>query len=375
MSATEFNSLGLGTLIPSDCIIYEELNGLYELEMVHIYDKWGKWKNLKVENIIFANGQPFRIYSIKPKMETKSITVYARHIFYDLIGNYIESASIGSSLAGFSSSFNYTQPFTFSSDISASGTFVILQTNPVNALLGEGGYIATFGGEIKRNGHSVEINALSGVDRGFKVSYGKNLIGLEVEEDTSGVVTRLINADGDVVDSPYIDSYPYPKVLYSEEFTDFSSGIDLPVVNAKVDFQLLSKTEEYKEYSLLEDVQLGDLVTVVNSKMNFEKKAQVISYEWDCLLERYNEIELGDFVADITESISVSVTSSTTASTEVKQIINLINGTVTIESNYLYINVTDISRFRFGATGLQFTANDGSTWTTLITSGGVIEVG
>lgn len=37
----------------------------------------------------------------------------------------------------------------------------------------------------------------------------------------------------------------------------------------------------------------GDMVTVINTKMGFQKQAKVISYEWDCLMEQYNDVELG----------------------------------------------------------------------------------
>lgn len=35
---TNFENLGLGVLQPISCIITEQLNNVYELELVHIYD-------------------------------------------------------------------------------------------------------------------------------------------------------------------------------------------------------------------------------------------------------------------------------------------------------------------------------------------------
>ena len=44
-TATAFDTLGMGTLFPSSCFVSEELNGMFELEMVLPYDDKGKWKH------------------------------------------------------------------------------------------------------------------------------------------------------------------------------------------------------------------------------------------------------------------------------------------------------------------------------------------
>ena len=93
----------------------------------------------------------------------------------------------------------------------------------------------------------------------------------------------------------------------------FDAGADLPTVNIAVDFVLLQNTEEYKDYAVLEEVYLGDVVTVVNKKMNFSKKAKVISYEYDAMLKRYNKIELGDFLPSIYGSVTTGTTAQATA--------------------------------------------------------------
>ena len=56
-SATEttFNHNGLGALTPKSCIISEEINSTYELELVHPFDERGAWAMLKEGTIIKAN--------------------------------------------------------------------------------------------------------------------------------------------------------------------------------------------------------------------------------------------------------------------------------------------------------------------------------
>ena len=83
-TAQTFDTFGLGALVPSHCVVEEELNGAYELELKHPYDDGGKWKRIGIGNIICTqtpNGkQAFRIYKIQPTLD--NITVNARHKYY-----------------------------------------------------------------------------------------------------------------------------------------------------------------------------------------------------------------------------------------------------------------------------------------------------
>ena len=410
-NSTTFDTLGLGALLPSLCTVKEELNGLYELELEHPYDEWGKWEDIEKERILVASTprgkQPFRIYHIKPDMN--GIQVNARHIFYDLLDNLCLSVSVSGSpqsvLNAIKNAFAFSMPFTFSTSMSGTGSVSASKVNPIAALLSDdedaSSFVKTFGGEILRDGFNVSMKTSIGQDRGVAIRYGKNLVGLEISEDISEVATRIyaygkdgVAMSGGYRDSPYISSYLYPKIHVFEdssltyyELPDavqnlFAEGCDLPKVNMKANFQMLSQTVEYKEYAVLEEVQLGDVVTVSNVKMGFHKKAKVISYEWDCLLERYNEVELGDFVADLTSSVTSgekSLSTAVSASTEVKQVYGLITGKVTINDGGLYICVdgnsfdTATKLFHFGKYGLRFSATGtNGSWTTIIDSEGSV---
>lgn len=330
-----------GGLSPLSCVIAEELNGAYELTMEHPYDETDKWKRIAGEKIILADTpkgkQPFRIYNVKPDMD--KITVNARHIFYDLLDNFIlnlsKTGTASAVLSSMKSALQYSTPFTFSTDITASGTVAGERKNPVEILLESAedaqSFVKVFGGELVRDGYNVSMLLAMGEDRGYRISYGKNLVGLSVTEDSSAVVTRyytigLDGVTGGYVDSARIGDYVNPKIAVYEN-TDlktaselkaaaqamFDAGADLPTVNIAVDFVLLQNTEEYKDYAVLEEVYLGDVVTVVNRKMNFSKKAKVISYEYDAMLKRYNKIELGDFLPSIYGSVTTGTTAQATA--------------------------------------------------------------
>lgn len=400
-----FDTLGLGALLPALCIVREELNGAYELELTHPYDADGKWQRIERGRILYASTprgmQPFRIYSVKPTME--EITVNARHIFYDLLDNSCADIAYSGTAAGalerIQSALAYPMPFTFDTDLTTTGKLTMERTNPVEVLLSEDdtmvGFVQGFGGELLRDHFRVSMRGAIGADRDVVIRYGKNLIGLEVTEDESEVRTRILckgkNGE-DALDSPYLDEYAYPKIyvledsgktlaeLKEEAQTMLDAGCDLPQINIKVDFLPLSKTVEFREYALLEEVFLGDTVTVVQERMGFRKRAKVISYEWDSLLEQYNEVELGDFAPSLASSVTAGVNAGKAAGNEAAYVLSLISGGITILDNALYICVDGTNHaaaarlFVFDRNGLRHRIRDAvtgaETWRTLIDADG-----
>ena len=338
-TAKTFDTFGLGALVPSHCVVEEELNGAYELELKHPYDDGGKWKRIERGRILYASTprgmQPFRIYYVKPTM--KEIAVNARHIFYDLLDNQCEpishSGTAGAALAAMQAAFAYPMPFSFDTDISLTGTLATGRMNPVQVLLSDDdeatSFVKGYGGELLRDGFRVSVKAALGQDRGVSIRYGKNLVGLEVTEDESEVKTRIVcyGKNGSAtLESPHLGDYIYPKIYTLEDENKTLSevqeeaqalldgGCDIPSINIKVDFVALEKTVEYREYAVLEEVFLGDMVTVINTRMDFQKQAKVISYEWDCLLEQYNDVELGDFIPTLAAAVTSGVKSGSLAS-------------------------------------------------------------
>lgn len=338
-TAKTFDTFGLGALVPSHCVVEEELNGAYELELKHPYDDGGKWKRIERGRILCASTprgmQPFRIYYVKPTM--KEIAVNARHIFYDLLDNQCEpishSGTATAALAAMQTAFAYPMPFSFDTDISLTGTLATGRMNPVQVLLSDDdeatSFVKGYGGELLRDGFRVSVKVALGQDRGVSIRYGKNLVGLEVTEDESEVKTRIVcyGKNGSAtLESPHLGDYIYPKIYTLEDENKTLSevqeeaqalldgGCDIPSINIKVDFVALEKTVEYREYAVLEEVFLGDMVTVINTRMDFQKQAKVISYEWDCLLEQYNDVELGDFIPTLAAAVTSGVKSGSLAS-------------------------------------------------------------
>lgn len=346
-----FDTIGLGMLVPNSGVVYEEFNGDFTLTFQHPYDASGKWKRIEIDRIVLAETprgrQPFRIYYYKPTMN--GIEVQARHLFYDLLDNICESVAYSGSAQGamdaIKEGLSVPMPFTFYTDISCdTGGIGCTMDNPVSLLLKEEwdnnegetkSFFYFYGGELKRDFFNVSMLESLGNDRGVYIAYRKNLVGLEVTEDISDVATRIypigkdgLALEGQYIDSPYIGNYAYPKIKVIEDTNAetqsdlqkiaedyFANGGDVPKVNIKVDFTDLSQTEEYKQYSNLEKVFLGDIVTVFNQKMGFSKKAKAISYKFDPILKRYKGMELGDFSPTVTNPITKGANAGEVANT------------------------------------------------------------
>ena len=198
--------------------------------------------------------------------------------------------------------------------------------NPVEALLGEGGAVEMFGGELARDWYDVFVVGRVGTDSDVQIRQGKNLLGIIYDVDETDVITRILptgeTEDGELlyldelyIDSPNIGSYPHPKwyhlqvsdakvsdelsvpavknKLRAEAQKLLDSGCDLPTVTLDVDFINVKDTVEYAAYTPLTDIFIGDTVTVIVEKLGVAVALRMTQYTYDCLLKRYTSVTLG----------------------------------------------------------------------------------
>lgn len=336
---TDFSHNGIILTKAIYCTIEEELNGKYVLELVHPIDEQGKWQYLEEENIIKADGQLFRIYSTEKTLDR--IYVYARHIFYDLLHNFLEDVrptnlNGAAALDWILSRTLYPHPFTGTSDIDSINTRYFIRVNPVEAILGEDGLVERWGGELLRDNFIIKLLKQRGQNKGAKIAYGKNLLGLEIERDMDTVVTRImpVGRDGILlpekyVDSPLIGNYVYPRVReikfdigIDDETTEEEAyeklrqacidlyeknKIDLPYVNINVNLVLLENTEDYKHLKNLEKVELGDIVSCTDNPLKITFEAKVIRVKKDVISNKNVEVELGQYKKGISNTIKNAI--------------------------------------------------------------------
>ena len=291
--------------------------------------------------------QPFRIYRVVP--ELTKITVYARHVFYDLLDNMIKSYKPAASTAGsvvaqnISSKCLTEHDFTFYSDLTSAAAEVEFENiNPVDSILGEGGLVEKYGAELARDWFDVFLVRRLGTDSDVQIREGKNLLGISYDVDITDVVTRIMptgqDADGNVlylpelyIDSPHIGSYVHPKWIHlpvseAKEVTkgddkktkaqcytemrkaaqaEYEKGCDLPTVTLKVDFINCAETEEYRQYRFLQKIFLGDAVRVIARRIGVAVSMRLTQYAYDCLTRKYTAMTLGT-VADTIEGNTIS---------------------------------------------------------------------
>ena len=185
-------------------IVIEERNGMFELEID--YQMYApNWDKLSRGNIIVAHAndkllnQMFRIYKV-----TKDIrghfTVYAQHISYDLCRDFIDAFRIEKESCEYCLNkiflnSQFSQKFKGYSDIfNARNYNVNKPKNVFSAIIGSSGSIIdTFGNgaELLRDNYNISVLAKRGSDNGVVIEYSKNLTGLDYEEDSSNLITRI----------------------------------------------------------------------------------------------------------------------------------------------------------------------------------------
>ena len=338
-TTTSFTTGGIGKLIDAgSCIVTEERNGSYELVMTypitgHLYDE------IKQRSIIFAkpspaqSEQPFRVYRITKPLN-KVVTIYAAHISYDLSGIPVKnftSQSVQAALTALTTSSVISNPFTFWSDKTNSGVMEIETPTPCRTILSN--ILDVYGGEYEFDKYTVKLHSLRGFDNGVSIKYGKNLTDLEQDENCSNVYTGVLpywtgnetTISGSVVNAP--GTYDFTRILPVDFTSDFetqpsttqldnaatnyisANNIGIPEVNLTVSFVHLNQTEEYKNLGIFERVELGDSIKVEFAAMGVSSTARCVKTVYNTLLERYDNVELGEVKKGLADTIS-SQTSS-----------------------------------------------------------------
>ncbi|MGN2371701.1 endopeptidase [Clostridium botulinum] len=336
-------------LKPINGKIHVVLNSENELEMEVLLDKKGLYKNITRGCLItvptpdFEEQQAYRIYNTVKNMNSNTMIIYARHIFFDLNKKIIFNKNVQGKGQNVISKILEDTKFTGKSESNITDIRQYKMRNIINVINGneEDSFLNIWGGEIECNNYNINIPLKRGKDRGIRVSFGYNLEDIEEEINADEVVTRIYPYSGDLVlsrNTPYVDSPLIAKYgeIYEQaiEMSDikvkekdkdgnltgegfearelaeaemikrckklFDKGADKIKTNYKVKMQDLSKTIEYKKlgYDKLEKICLGDTVHCYNKNINIEVSARCISYTWDILNEEFIEIELGQFISN-----------------------------------------------------------------------------
>lgn len=338
---TTFTSNGLGILTDAaSCVIIEERNGAFELEMT--YPVSGiHYKEIAPRCIILAkpnpvdDPQPFRVYRTTKPMGGL-VTVYGEHISYDLAGvpaSPFAAESAPDAMEKLKSSSAIPTPFSFWTDKDTAGTMGITAPVALRSLLGgrEGSVLDVYGGEYKFDRYTVRLYNQRGQNRGASIRYGKNLTDLTQDENIAGVYTGVYpywsSMEGALVQLPEKilpapGNYDFTRIMTLDLSSEFqepptqdqlraraeaymkANNIGVPKVSLTVSFVPLEQTEEYKDIGLLERVELCDTVNVEFPALGVSATAKCVRTVYDALLDRYKSVELGDARTNIADTIA-----------------------------------------------------------------------
>lgn len=352
-----FRSNGICRLVDCiSCLVTEERNGTYECEFEYPitgkdYDKIQEGCIIYTTHDHTKTPQPFDIYKRSAPIDG-IVTFYASHISYRLnsiILEPFEAVSCAQALSFFASHSVNDNPFTFWTDKDVSGPYAVdVPANIREKLCGEQGSILdVYGtGEYEFDKWDVKLYVNRGQDTSVSIRYGKNLVDITNEVDTSGIYNAVApfwknNETGDVVTLPeyylYESSAPLnldawteqhgdiiteedsvniefgvqtPQIIaldLSEEFEEqptveelrdkaaarlANSGAWLPRQNIELDFVNLSDTYEYSGKGI-EQLKLCDTAEVIYTELGVNVRQKVIKTVYNSLLEKYDSMELG----------------------------------------------------------------------------------
>lgn len=335
-----FRTNGIGLLTDAvDVTVQEELNGIFELEMVypvsgiHFKDITGRCIILSSVDPI-RQPQPFRVYRITKPMNGR-VKVYARHIAYDTQGIPVRPfTATGAALAlqGLKDFSSTSCPFNFYTDKAAEGTMTVPVPTPIWSQLGgkRGSVLDVFGGEYLFDRYDIYLLTRRGADNGVSIRYGKNLTDFQQDENCANCCTGLYpywtDSDGNLVELPERiveapGTYDYTRILpmdFSGEWDTApteeqlrtrtekyiaDNDVGIPDISWSVSFVQLEQTEEYKGMALLERVQLGDTVHVGFTEMNVSASARAVATRYKPLLDGFEKVTLGKVKSNLASTV------------------------------------------------------------------------
>lgn len=356
---TNFSYNGDMTLFPTKCDLKTVLNGSWQMELEHPIDDLGRWKYIIEESVIKApsfNGD--QLFRVKEKEKSDSgVSATLEPIFMDAMNDCFLVDIRPTEKTGQQALDLMTAPnskYSGESNITKKATAYYQFKNLIEAINGgeDNSFISRWGGEILFDNFRIHIDESIGTDKGIELLYGKNIPadGLTESVDTREVVTRIypkayngytITNNG-YVDSDLINNYPIIKVAVmsfedvkmradaSEDDEEngvticdtqaeldaaltqkckdqFASGLDKPEISISADMVLLQNTVQYKDFSVLESVSLGDTIHCKHYKLGIETEARVIELTYDCLKEKVSSVVLGSSEYNYFDNVTSSV--------------------------------------------------------------------
>ena len=328
---TLFSSNGDKVIIPLRAKIHKEDNGSFYLDL----DADLSYVNdLTANRIIVAptpqGEQAFRITNVE--QTRKKISLKAYHVFYDtknylIKDSYVVNQDCNYALDHLNSSTDNESPFTTISDITTINSYRCVRKSLYEAIQT---ILERWGGHLVRNNFTIGIRANIGQDNGVTVRYAKNLKEINVEYNWDNVCTKLmpVGKDGLLLDELYVYSdtqydIPYTKcVSFDQSSIEEDNYSDEDAYNQALINDLFSQAQNYVNQNCIPKVNyklkanlekitdIGDTVQVEDERLGLTLLTNVIAYDYDCILDKYIELEFGNFEQKLSGLVN-SITAQT----------------------------------------------------------------
>lgn len=328
---TAFADNGLGVLFDAtSCTVKEERNGSFELEMKYPvaglhYDEIAQRTLIMAKPSPGRAAQPFRVYRVSSPMNGV-VTVYARHISYDLSGVALSPFSAQGLAQCIEKISANAVPsdhgFAFSTDKTSVAALQVAKPCSIRALLGgsTGSMLDVYGGEYEFDRFAVKLWAARGEDRGVTIRYGKNLTSLTQEANCAEVYTAVYPfwANGETtVELPektvaVAGTYDYVKVLPLDLSSAFDAQPSADALRTSAQYYITDNKVGVPKVSLTlsfaqlegETVELCDTVAVIFERLGVSARAKIVATTYNVLLDRYDSVEVGDARSSIADTIA-----------------------------------------------------------------------
>lgn len=345
-----FTSNGDIVILPLRATVHKEDNGDFYLDLTTSL-KYAD--DLTEGRIIVAptpqGEQAFRVGNVQ-KTKSKIIT-RCWHVFYDTENYLIEEAravnvNLNAALDDFNSNTTPESPFTTLSDVATVSTLYIVRKSLYETIQEA---IERWGsGHLVRDNFTIQIRETIGQDNGVEVRYGKNLKDITVEYNWDNVVTQLmpVGYDGIMLEDKYIYgdvSYdiPYTKCVHFDQnidqdaYKDEDGNVDEEAYAEALRADLFAQAQAYIEvnqypqvnYQLAANLEkitdIGDTIYVDDERLGVKITTNLISYDYDCILGKYTNLEFGNFKKQLSNLISDITTQTEQMVQESTQVVQL----------------------------------------------------
>lgn len=362
-------------LNPNSCIIRKQHMSYWNAELTIDNNEAGSMiqRGMWIECLTPKGYQFFKVRLID-KTNENTIRVTTFHNMYSLVNNYVRDTNIVNKTRKEAIEQILNNTLRPNNIIVEANTGVyrnnlrIVGLDPFNAIVGsqDNSVITRYGGEWDFDNNTIIVEDIIGTDRGYLVTWDKNMTELNESLDDTNLITQIIPVGRErlmlpelSVNSEYINSY---EEVYTREIAFSDIGIDEDnnideehahellrsaankyfretecdkvKANYSISIKDIKNNPKYKECSFFYKLDIGDYVTVLKSN-GLKIKVRLLEYEYDSLKEEFIKLSLNGLNKKLT-------TKSAGIENSIKSILNN-NGSVNSEKLEGLINMLQVN--------------------------------